>query len=102
MNQLRDSGNPVAMSNDVMLGVTGFTAIGIDISDKLAEVLPIHLTIIIGLSLIILLVVFSSALVPLIATLGFLLSILASFGATTACSSGDGSARSSASTPAAP
>ena len=84
VNQLRDPGNPVATSNDVTLGVTGFTAIGIDMSDKLAEVLPIYLTIIIGLSLIILLVVFRSAPVPLIATIGFLLSILATFGATTA------------------
>ncbi|MGM3213764.1 hypothetical protein ACS229_29025, partial [Klebsiella pneumoniae] len=47
VNQLRDPGNRVATSNDVTLGVTGFTAIGIDMSDKLAEVLPIYLTIII-------------------------------------------------------
>ena len=84
VNQLRDPDNSIATSNDVTLGVTGFTAIGIDMSDKLAEVLPVYLAIIIGLSLLILLVVFRSAVVPLIATLGFLLSILATFGATTA------------------
>ena len=67
-----------------MIGVTGFTAIGIDMSDRLAEIVPLYLIIIVGLSLLILLVVFRSLVVPIQATLGFLLSILATFGVTTA------------------
>ena len=50
---------------------------GIDISDKLSDVLPIYLALVVGLSLLILVVVFRSILVPLTATLGFVLSLLA-------------------------
>ncbi|HEX4811964.1 MAG TPA: MMPL family transporter, partial [Nonomuraea sp.] len=84
VNELRAADNPVAVANDVTLGVTGFTAISIDMSDKLAEVLPLYLAIIVALSLLILMLVFRSVVVPVKATLGFLLSILATFGATTA------------------
>ena len=56
----------------------------IDISEKLAEVLPIYITIIVVASLIILLLVFRSLLIPLKATGGFLLSIGATFGIITA------------------
>ncbi|GKW44528.1 MMPL family transporter [Planococcus sp. NCCP-2050] len=66
------------------IGVTGMTAINIDISEKLAEVFPIYIVIIVVLSLLILLVVFRSILIPIKATAGFLLSIMATFGATTA------------------
>lgn len=66
------------------IGVTGLTAINIDISEKLAEVFPIYIAIIVVLSLLILLVVFRSILIPIKATAGFLLSIMATFGATTA------------------
>src|SRR3546814_7832032 len=53
-------------------------------SDKIAGVLPLYLGIIIVLSVLILMVVFRSVVVPIKATAGFLLSILATFGATTA------------------
>ncbi|RAZ79657.1 MMPL family transporter [Planococcus halotolerans] len=66
------------------IGVTGMTAINIDISEKLSEVFPIYIAIIVVLSLLILLVVFRSILIPIKATAGFLLSIMATFGATTA------------------
>ncbi len=56
----------------------------IDISEKLADVLPLYLTVVIGLSLIILILVFRSIVVPLIATLGFVLSVFAAFGGVTA------------------
>ncbi len=68
----------------MQLGVTGFTAIRIDMSDKIAGVLPLYLGIIIVLSILILMLVFRSVVVPIKATAGFLLSILATFGATTA------------------
>lgn len=69
---------------NVTLGVTGLTAINLDITDRLAEALPQYLTIIVGLSLLLLLLVFRSILIPIKATVGFLLSIAATFGITTA------------------
>ncbi|PZD96788.1 transporter [Paenibacillus sambharensis] len=84
VQQLRAADSDIAQSHNVTLGVTGFTAINIDISAKLAEVFPIYIGIIVLLSLIILLLVFRSIIVPIKATLGFLLSILATFGLTTA------------------
>lgn len=81
---LRAPTSSIAQEHDVVVGVTGFTAIGIDMSDRLAEVVPVYLAIIVGLSLLILLVVFRSVVVPIQATVGFLLSILATFGVTTA------------------
>lgn len=69
---------------EIKLGVTGMTASQIDISQKMADVFPIYVVIILVLSLIILLLVFRSILVPIKATVGFLLSVLATFGITTA------------------
>ena len=84
VKSLREPDHPIAQDNQVQLGVTGFTAIRIDMSDKIAGVLPFYLGIIIVLSVLILMLVFRSIVVPLKATAGFLLSILATFGATTA------------------
>lgn len=66
------------------IGVTGLTAINLDISEKLASVLPLYITIIVVLSLLVLLVVFRSILIPIKATAGFLLTIGATFGIMTA------------------
>ncbi|MEC0127047.1 MMPL family transporter [Paenibacillus pabuli] len=84
VNDLRSTESNIAQKNDVKLGVTGLTAVNIDMSSKLAQVFPIYVGIIILLSLIILLLVFRSIIVPIKATIGFLLSILATFGITTA------------------
>ena len=81
---LRSPSSPVVQDFGVDLGVTGLTAINIDISKKLADVLPVYLAIIVGLSLVILTLVFRSLVIPVVATLGFLLSIVATFGLTTA------------------
>ncbi|WP_460797030.1 MMPL family transporter [Microbacterium sp. GXF0217] len=60
--------------------VTGFTAVAIDISDQLgAALLPFGIFVI-GLSLILLTIVFRSIWVPVTAALGYLLSIVAAFG----------------------
>lgn len=69
---------------EATLGVAGNASAGIDISDKLADVLPTYLVLVVGLSLLILVLVFRSILVPLTATLGFVLSLLAAFGGITA------------------
>jgi RND superfamily putative drug exporter len=84
VQELRASDSSMSLTDDVTIGVTGFTAINIDMSSKLAEVFPLYVGIIVILSLIILLLVFRSIIVPLKATVGFLLSVLATFGITTA------------------
>ena len=68
----------------VDVGVTGFAALAIDVSDRLADVLPLYIAVVVGPSLIVLLLVFRSIIVPIKATVGFLLSVAATFGATTA------------------
>ncbi|MFV0320277.1 MAG: MMPL family transporter [Microbacterium sp.] len=68
----------------VDLKVTGFTAVGIDISDRLGTALLPFGVFVVGLSFILLMIVFRSIWVPLKATVGYLLSILAAFGAVAA------------------
>jgi RND superfamily putative drug exporter len=63
------------------LAVTGATAMNIDVSDKLTAALIPYLAIVVGLAFVLLMLVFRSILVPIKATLGFLLSVAASFGA---------------------
>lgn len=60
--------------------VTGTTAINIDISEAMSDALVPYLTVVIGLAVLLLTVVFRSLLVPLKAALGFLLSVGAAFG----------------------
>jgi RND superfamily putative drug exporter len=64
------------------LSVTGYTALGIDISTRLGgAVLPFGL-LVVGLSLVLLAMVFRSVVVPVTAALGYALSITAAFGLT--------------------
>ncbi|MFI7078029.1 MMPL family transporter [Micromonospora sp. NPDC049903] len=67
---------------DVLL--TGVTAIGIDISEKLSDAMPVYLGLVVGLSILLLMLVFRSVLVPIKAALGFLLTVAATFGLTVA------------------
>ena len=62
------------------LKVTGFTAVAIDISDQLGGALLPFGIFVIGLSLVLLTIVFRSLWVPITAALGYLLSIVAAFG----------------------
>ena len=82
VRDLRAATGEIEEQTGVPIAVTGQTAANIDVSAKLMEALPLYLGIVVGLSLILLLLVFRSILVPVIATAGFLLSLLASFGAT--------------------
>jgi RND superfamily putative drug exporter len=84
VRDLRAATDEFEEETGVAIAVTGQTAANIDVSAKLMEALPLYLGIVVGLSLILLLLVFRSILVPIIATAGFLLSLLASFGATVA------------------
>ncbi|MGW9553325.1 MMPL family transporter [Nocardiopsis sp. NPDC055551] len=62
------------------LGVAGMASGNIDISEQIAGALPTYLTVVVGLSLVILLLVFRSIFVPVVATLGFILSYFAALG----------------------
>ena len=72
------------VDGDITLGVAGQAAINIDISEGLADILPLYLTVVVGLSFLIMVMVFRSLLVPLVATGGFVLSLFATYGAVTA------------------
>ncbi|MFS0732568.1 MMPL family transporter [Microbacterium sp. 1P10UB] len=72
------------VDGDIPLGVAGQAAINIDISEGLADVLPLYLLVVVGLSFLIMVMVFRSLLVPLLATAGFVLSLFATYGAVTA------------------
>lgn len=64
--------------------VTGTTAAGIDVSQKLSDALVPYLAVIVGLAFVLLMLVFRSILIPLKAVGGFLLSVVAAFGAVVA------------------
>jgi RND superfamily putative drug exporter len=67
--------------NGEILRVTGSTALQTDVNSKLAAAVPSYLAVIVGLSLVLLIVAFRSLVVPIKATLGYLLSVSAMFGA---------------------
>jgi RND superfamily putative drug exporter len=66
------------------IAVTGQTAANIDVSDKLAGAMLPYLALIVGLAFLLLMLVFRSVVVPLKATIGFLASVAATFGAVVA------------------
>lgn len=68
------------MDGTVTLDVAGMASGNIDISGKLSDALPAYLALVVGLSLVILVLVFRSIFVPVIATLGFVLSYFAAIG----------------------
>ncbi len=83
MDTLRSAVRPLATGGS-SVAVTGNTAVGVDVSQKLTDALPLYLVVVIGLSFLLLLLAFRSILVPLKATLGFLLTLGATFGITIA------------------
>jgi RND superfamily putative drug exporter len=70
--------------SDARVLVTGQTALGVDISETLANAFPKYLVVVVGFAFVLLTIVFRSLLVPLKAVLGFLLSVGVSLGATVA------------------
>jgi RND superfamily putative drug exporter len=83
IHDLRDSTTVEHLAGNAVttFGVTGSTALQLDIDAKLAQALPQYLFVVVGLSFVLLVLVFRSILVPVKATLGFLLSVAAMFGA---------------------
>ena len=81
---IRDLQESYFESINAEIGVTGITATNIDVSDKIADVLPLYLATVILLSLFLLMLVFRSILIPILAAAGFLLTVTATLGAVVA------------------
>ena len=62
------------------IAVTGFTAIGVDLSQRIQDALLPFGVVVVGLSILLLLAVFRSLIVPIKAALGFVLSVTGAFG----------------------
>jgi putative drug exporter of the RND superfamily len=62
------------------VAITGATAIGVDVSERIQNALLPFGLVVVGLSIILLLAVFRSLVVPIKAALGFALSVTAAFG----------------------
>ena len=84
VTDLRALDEQLAASLDAHVEVTGIAAVNIDVSQKLGEALPVYLITVIGLSLLLMVLVFRSIAVPVVASLGFLLTVFATLGATVA------------------
>jgi RND superfamily putative drug exporter len=82
VHEIRDRED--SMVDGVRLEVTGETAIGIDQDAALNTALIKYVIVIVLISMALLILMFRSILIPVIATAGYLLSVLASFGASTA------------------
>ena len=76
------AGQGGAQSSGADVALTGQTAVGIDVSEKLSDAMPLYLLLVVGLSVLLLMLVFRSVLVPVKAALGFLLTVGATFGIT--------------------
>ena len=79
---LRSATSEIEDATGTDIGLTGLTAVQLDITERLEEAMAPYLAIVVGLAIVLLLLVFRSILVPLVAGLGFLLSVGGAFGLT--------------------
>nr|WP_254069417.1 MMPL family transporter [Herbiconiux sp. VKM Ac-2851] len=84
VQRLRDLKGEIEDQYDVPITVSGQTAVAIDVSTQLTNALLPFGVLVVGLSIILLAMVFRSIAVPIKAALGFLLTVGASFGVTVA------------------
>ncbi|MGY0489479.1 MMPL family transporter [Streptomyces sp. WG-D5] len=84
VHDIRDQAKGVSAATGTEALVSGTTALNIDVAAKFSSAIAPYLAVVVGLAFLVLILVFRSILVPLKAALGFLLSILASFGAVVA------------------
>ncbi|MFE3172470.1 MMPL family transporter [Amycolatopsis sp. NPDC059090] len=84
VSAIRAQSGPLQENTGGSLAVTGQTAANIDVSQKLSDAMLPYLALIVGLAFLLLMLVFRSVVVPLKATLGFLGSVVATFGAVVA------------------
>ncbi len=81
---LRDGAAAFEQQHGFTYQVTGQTALAIDISDRLAQAMLPFALVVVGLSLLLLTIMFRSLAVPLTATLGYLLTVGAALGVASA------------------
>jgi RND superfamily putative drug exporter len=84
VHTIRDQAATVRERTGAALSVTGTTAVDIDMSAKMGSALLPYLAVIVVLAFLLLTLLFRSLLVPLKAIAGFLLSVVATFGAVVA------------------
>ncbi|MCS3781757.1 tRNA-guanine transglycosylase [Tsukamurella ocularis] len=82
LDELRDRAETVGGATSTYIGIGGAAAINADFSETLTSKLPLYLIVVVGLAILLLMIVFRSVIIPVIASLGFLLSIAATFGVT--------------------
>jgi RND superfamily putative drug exporter len=80
VNRIRSLSQSIESKWDTPLMVTGDTAVQIDISQRLNQALLPFGAVVVGLSILLLMMVFRSVFVPIKAAVGFLLSVFTSFG----------------------
>lgn len=84
VHDIRDIAGEIKTDFNADIGVTGLAAMNIDISQRMESVLPLYLFVVILLSILLMILVFRSIAVPLVASAGFLLSVSAALGAVVA------------------
>ncbi|GAA4416072.1 MMPL family transporter [Georgenia halophila] len=80
VHDIRDLRPQISEEYGVDIAVTGFTAVGIDVSAKLGAALLPFALVVVGLSFVLLTMVFRSIAVPIKATVGYFFSVGAAFG----------------------
>ncbi|MGW1562910.1 MMPL family transporter [Streptomyces sp. NPDC002144] len=80
VRDIRAAAPDIRKTTGATIAATGTTAVNIDVSNRLSDSLLPFIAIVVGLSLILLTMVFRSLIVPLKAAVGFLLSVAASLG----------------------
>lgn len=81
VHDIRESADTI---EGTTISVTGEAAIGIDIDTRLSTALATYVLLIVALAIVLMVLLFRSFLVPVVAALGFLLSLGAALGVTTA------------------
>ncbi|WP_055616919.1 MMPL family transporter [Streptomyces phaeochromogenes] len=80
VRDIREAAPGLRDDTGASVAVTGTTAVNIDVSNRLSDSLLPFVAIVVGLSLLLLMIVFRSLVIPVKAAVGFLLSVGASLG----------------------
>ncbi|MEU9883374.1 MMPL family transporter [Streptomyces phaeochromogenes] len=80
VRDIREAAPDLRDTTGASVAVTGTTAVNIDVSNRLSDSLLPFVAIVVGLSLLLLMIVFRSLVIPVKAAVGFLLSVGASLG----------------------
>lgn len=80
VREIREAAPGLRETTGASVAVTGTTAVNIDVSNRLSDSLLPFVAIVVGLSLLLLMIVFRSLVIPVKAAVGFLLSVGASLG----------------------